>query len=146
MPTPPRLFLDANIFIAAAASEEGGSSLLIEFCSQGKVYALTTRLVLREAERNVRSKLNEDALVRFYNLLAQLSPITIPLSGQDKIDEAASIVHPKDAHVLAAARSGNADYLVTLDRKHFLSDNVRQAILPMIVCTPGEFFMKYLSD
>ena len=146
MPTPPRLFLDANIFIAAAASEEGGSSLLIEFCSKGKATALTTRLVLREAERNVRSKLNEDALVRLYNLLARLSPITIPLSGQDEIDDAATIVHPKDAHVLAAARSGNADYLVTLDRKHFLTDNVRKAILPMIVCTPGDFFQEYLVD
>lgn len=69
-----------------------------------------------------------------------------PLPTQNEIDDAVAIVHPKDTHVLGAAQSGNADYLITLDRKHLLSDNVRQAILPIIVCTPGGFFLEYLAD
>ena len=137
--------MDANIFVAASASTEGGSSLLLELCVQGKATAVTTRLILRESERNIQSKLKDEALVRFYNLLARLNPTVIRLPVQGDIDEAAMVVNIKDAHVLAAARSSRAEYLITLDRKHFLTDAVRKAIQPIISCTPGEFFNEFLS-
>jgi predicted nucleic acid-binding protein len=47
----PRLFLNASVLIAAAASEEGGSARLLEVCQASKIRFLITRLVLREAER-----------------------------------------------------------------------------------------------
>jgi putative PIN family toxin of toxin-antitoxin system len=137
--------LDANIFIAASASTGGGSSLLLELCVQGKATAVATRLILRESERNIRSKLNDEALARFYTLLARLNPTLIPLPAQSDIDEAAKMVNKKDALVLAAARSSRAEYLITLDRKHLLTDGVRQSILPIISCTPGEFLKEFLS-
>ena len=141
----PKLFLDANFFIAASASTGGGSSLLLELCIQGKATAILTRLILRESERNIRLKLNDEALARFYTLLARLNPTLIPLPVQSHIDEAAKVVNKKDAHVLAAARSSRAEYLITLDRKHLLTDGVRQSILPIISCTPDDFFEEFLS-
>jgi predicted nucleic acid-binding protein len=64
---------------------------------------------------------------------------TFPLSGQTEIFDEATIVHPKDAHELTTALSANAEYLITINHNHFLSDNGRPPILPTIVCTPGVF-------
>ncbi len=143
---PPRLFLDANVFIAASASSQGGSSLLIEFCQSGRATALASKLVLRDAERNIHYKLDDDALTRFYQLLARLDPEIVPLPDSSEIQEAAMIVHEKDAHVLAAARSSSADYLITLDQKHFLAEQITETIKPIVACTPGEFFKQFLAE
>jgi len=64
-----RLFLDASVWIAAAGSPTGGSALVLELCRHGHATAVTSRLVLLEAERNIRKKLGPEALLRFYELL-----------------------------------------------------------------------------
>jgi hypothetical protein len=56
------------------------------------------------------------------------------------------LVAGMDAHVMAGAREGHAMHLVTLDRKHLLPKVVRQAALPIIVCTPGVFLQDFLED
>jgi predicted nucleic acid-binding protein len=142
----PRLFLDASTLIAAAASPDGGSSLVIELCTFGKAKALVTRLVLREAERNIKKKLSEQTLLRYYNLLGSLDPEPVPLPSGGAIQRAAELVAAKDAHVLAAAREGDATHLITLDRKHLLIDEIRQGALPIVVCTPGDYLQEFLGD
>ncbi len=145
MASEDRLFLDASVLIAAAASPTGGSALVIEFCKERKATPLASRLVLIEAERNIRKKFEESVLVRYYNTLAELDPFVLPIPEQQEIEEAQKVVQPKDAHVLAAARSGEASHLITLDRKHFLTDEVRQAIRPILACTPGEYLDQLLA-
>lgn len=145
MATEGQLFLDASVLIAAAASPTGGSALVIELCKARKATPLVSRLVLIEAERNIRRKFEESVLVRYYNTLAELDPLVLPIPGQQEIEEAQKVIRPKDAHVLAAARSGEASHLITLDRKHFLTDEVRQAIRPILACTPGEYLDHLLA-
>jgi predicted nucleic acid-binding protein len=49
------------------------------------------------------------------------------------------VAHPGDAKILAAAIASQADYLITLDRQHFLENaKLRQAV-PLFVGTPGDF-------
>lgn len=116
---------------------------MLELCSQGRAQALATRLILREAERNLQEKLGEEALLRFYNLLAQAEPELIPLPSRKALQEAAELVAEKDAHVLAGAREGNATHLITLDRRHLLTNSVREGALPLVVCSPGEFLREF---
>jgi len=139
MASEDRLFLDASVLIAAAASPTGGSALVIEFCKERKATPLASRLVLIEAERNIRKKFEESVLVRYYNTLAELDPLVLPIPGQQEIEEALKVIRPKDAHDLAAAQSGEASHLITLDRKHFLTDELCKAIRPILACTPGEY-------
>lgn len=141
-----RLFLDASTLIAAAASPDGGSSLVVELCTLGKAKALVTRLVLREAERNINNKLSEQVLLRYYNFLGSLDPELVLPPSLIAIQRAAELVADKDAHVLAAAREGDATHLITLDRKHLLPKEVRQGALPIIVCTPGDYLQELLKD
>jgi len=139
MAATPRLFLDASVLIAAAGSAIGGSARLPDVCQASKTPLLVTRLVLREAERNIQEKLDEADLLRFYQLIANLDLQVIPTPSSEALSEAAEVVAAKDAHVLAGARTGKATHLITLDRKHFLHAKQKDGTFPIVACTPGEF-------
>jgi len=113
--------------------------MAVQVCRRGLARALVTRLVLWEAERNLHASFPPSALLAFYTLLGQLDPEVVPDPPEAEIRAAARIVAAKDAHALAGARAASATHLLTLDRKHFLGKSVRAAILPLVVCTPGEF-------
>jgi len=141
----PRLFLDVSVFIAAAGSPQGGSSLVLELCRRGRFQALCTRLVLLEAERNIGRKLGKEALLRFYRLLAELEPALEPPPTAEEVAACKPLVGEKDAHVLAAAIKSGADVLLTLDRKHFMTEKVGAAGLRLKIATPGDFLKELLE-
>ncbi len=142
----PRLFLDASIWIAAAASSTGASALVLRLCHHGHAQAVGSRLVLLEAERNLHDKLGEDALLRFYRDVAGLDVDLVSPATPEEIAVQARIIHTKDAHVLAAALKRNATALLTLDRKHFLAPSVPHAHLPFQITTPGEFLRRWKAS
>jgi len=144
--SPPRLFLDASVLIAAVGSAEGGSAVVLEVCRAKLAIPVLTRLVLREAERNIQGKLDRNALLRFYRLIADLEPELLPVPSAEDLESASQVVSAKDAHVLAGARAGAATHLITLDRKHFLQEDQRAGMLPIVACTPGEFVREFLAS
>ena len=143
---PPRLFLDASVLIAGAGSAEGGSAVVLEICRAKLAIPVLTRLVLREAERNIQSKLEREVLLRFYRLIADLEPELLPIPSAEDLQRASQVVPTKDAHVLAGARGGAATHLITLDSKHFLQEDQRAGILPIVACTPGELLREFLTS
>ena len=48
------------------------------------------------------------------------------------------LINKKDAHELASAITGKSDFLLTLDRKHFMTPNFKMANFDCIILTPGE--------
>ncbi|MBI3332705.1 MAG: hypothetical protein HYZ93_01270, partial [Candidatus Omnitrophica bacterium] len=66
-----RLFADANIFVAAAASPAGGSAVLLEACRKGLIEIVTSHLALMEADRNIRKKLPPSNLRRYHRFLEE---------------------------------------------------------------------------
>jgi predicted nucleic acid-binding protein len=140
----PKLFIDASVFVAAAASPAGGSAAVLELGRRGRVRLLTSRLVLVEAERNTRQKLPTEALLGFYQYIGTL-PIKITASVTEaEIARAARIVAEKDAHVLAAATKSRADVLLTLDRRHLLTP-AAQSYSPVLIQTPGGFLQAFVG-
>jgi len=135
----PKLFLDASIFIAAAGSPSGGSSAVLELCRKGHFEAVTTKLILLEAEKNIREKLPREALLRFYRGLGTLPLIIQEPAKSEDIDTYTALIDEKDAHVLASAVKSGADLLLTLDRKHFMTTKMRRARLKVLIATPGDF-------
>ncbi|MDA2925120.1 PIN domain-containing protein [Acidobacteria bacterium AH-259-L09] len=133
----PRLFLDASVLIAAAGSKSGASALILELCRRSRAKAISSQLVLLEAERNIRTKLVRDALLRFYQEIATVDLELLERPAEHEIAVQREIIDPKHAHVLAAAVKGNVDFLLTLDRKHFMSHKVLHAGLPFRILTPG---------
>lgn len=141
----PRLFLDASVMIAAAASRTGASALILALCGHGDARAVSSRLVLLEAERNIRRKLGQDVLLRFYQEVAGLDLDLVANPTPQEITDQSQIIDLKDAHVLAAALKGRADFLLTLDRKHLLTPTVLGAGLPFMILTPGDFLRRLVK-
>ena len=141
-----KLFIDACVFVAASGSPQGGSSFVLELCKRGHFYTVCTRLVLLEAERSIHRKLGADALLRFYKGLAELEPTLEALPPPEALAASEAIVGEKDAHVLAAALKSGAAFLLTLDRRHFMTEQVRSAHLDLDVMTPGDFLRKLLEE
>jgi len=142
-----RVFIDASVYVAAAHSPTGGSSLLLEILKAHPRYrGVASRLVLLEAERNVQAKFGEADLARFYRLLADLDPEMVPTPSADTLGVASALVGEGDAHVLAAALAASCAFLVTLDRAAFLTERVLNAGLPLRPLTPGDFLNEVLSQ
>ena len=51
----------------------------------------------------------------------------------------------KDTPILAGALQSNAESLITLDRKHFMSEKLKSASLPIQILTPKDFIENYLK-
>ena len=120
-----RVFLNATCWVAAAGSESGGSSAIFLLAQAFLLSLVTSRAVLQEAERNIQNKMGTSALQRFYSLLNMTE---IEICEQTTLEEEqqwTALTADKDRHVLAAAFKTKADVLVTLDRKHFLTESVQ---------------------
>jgi predicted nucleic acid-binding protein len=105
-----RVFLDANILFSGSFP----NSLLAEFLDNLKDHAelVTNGHAKAEAERNLEAKMPK-SLARFRKLIAslklvpvQLNELTVPLAE-------------KDQPILCGAIAGEADFLLTGDKKDF---------------------------
>lgn len=141
-----KLFVDASVFVAAAGSPEGGSSFVLKLCKRGRFSGVCTKLVLLEAQRNIHRKLGAEALLRFYQGLAELDPSLEALPTAEELAACEAIVGEKDAHGLAAALKSGAAFLLTLDRRHFMTEKVRDARLDLVVMTPRNFLRELLDE
>jgi len=55
-------------------------------------------------------------------------------------------IDAEDAHLIAGARLTKCDYLVSLDKKHVLRDDVRQQFLPLKIVSPKELLAVLVMD
>jgi predicted nucleic acid-binding protein len=110
------LFFDSACLVAAAGSPTGGSSLLLAICARGFLKAAVSHAVLAEAEGNILSKLQPQALIRYRQEILSIPLIVAPIPTPAELESAVPTTGEKDAHVLAAATSVGAQYLITLDK------------------------------
>jgi predicted nucleic acid-binding protein len=120
-PAPRRLrvFYDADVLIAGAASTEGASHVLLQLSELTLVDAVTSAHVIAEVERNLLRKL--PAALPAFRLLVDAAVALVDEAQPElakSIAEAAD-AHAKDAPILAAAISCRADFLCTFNTRHF---------------------------
>lgn len=126
------VFIDSSVFFSAVNSLSGGSAKLFIL---ENITLVTSKVVLTETERNVREKLHGYHLERFFLLVRTISVLK-QLPTKALIEKARSVIVEKDATILAEAKHAATHYLVTLDRKHFLTENVSEFLKPQKVVTP----------
>ena len=134
-----RAFLDANVYFAGSASPTGGSALILQLILKGRIEVTASRLVLREAERNLRRKRPPKDLKAFHQFLTHAKLRVIPTPPETAWKPYEGVIHPKDVPVLAAAVASKAAYLVTLDRRHFMTKAVSNQVPGLVILTPGNF-------
>lgn len=132
-----RVFIDTSVLIAGLASEKGASGAVLDLCEAGVVQMAISQQVLVEADRNFSAKL-PNLVEDFRRFIKDLGPLMVDDPPLEHVQEAAKVVNLKDAPILAAAQSARADYLVTLDKKHFLKARQEVEFSPPVV-TPEEF-------
>ena len=139
--SPPRVFIDSSVLIAAAASSTGSARDLINLGLDGKVDLFVSSVVLTESQRNVARKLPR-ALPIFQLLRAALQHRIVDPTSQLVASVAQSIV-PKDAPVVAAALAAQAEFLASYDRKHLLGQASQiQAAYQLVVATPDQIISR----
>lgn len=105
---------------------------------------ITGRYNLIEIERNLRKKIPA-ALHTYEAYLNKLKLEIIPLPLQKDIKHLDGVTSDKDLPVLASTINANADYLVTGDKKFYLSAG-RKHKLPFKIVTPAEFLSLILPE
>ncbi|MBW8010362.1 MAG: PIN domain-containing protein [Chloroflexi bacterium] len=138
-----RAFLDTSALFSVIWPAEGGARMILRLSEAGAINLLVSSLVLRELENALRRK----ALRSLGSLALLLDKSNLEVSPNPKtetIEKSLSLTHhPGDANILAAAWESNVDFLVTLDRKHFLENKLMSASVPFPIGTPGDFLAWY---
>ena len=134
-----KVFLDANVYFSGSVSPTGASAFILQLILKGRIDVTASRLVLREAERNLRRKRPPKDLKSFRRFLQHAKLRVMPSPPEAAWMKYEGVIHPKDVPVLAAAVASKAAYLVTLDRRHFMTRVVSDAVPELTILTPGNF-------
>jgi predicted nucleic acid-binding protein len=132
----PKVFLDSSVLIAATISVKGSARDLLNHGFRGNYDLIISSDVIEECERNLRAKAPE-VLPLFTAFLALLPHRIEPT--QEQVAQTAAKIEPKDAAIVAAARTAEAQFLATYDRRHLLAQQaVIAAEFAITATTPDE--------
>ena len=142
-----RLFLDANVLVAGSGSPGGGSGAILRLLEFNipNFQGVVSQQVLVEAERNIKRKLPR-GMKRYQQIVANIRLEVQADPSREDILRCAELISSKDAPILAAAINTRADLLITLDTRHFMTDQLKAASLSMNIVTPGEFLRDHLPS
>ncbi len=136
-----RLFLDSNVILSGLLSSKGSPKIILDLLNieVPLLQGITGQYNLDEVERNLLKKFPE--IIPIYReYLPRLKMEIIEVPPCEEIQPLLSQMSPKDAPVLASARIGKADYLITGDKKGF----PKEVVSPIRVISPSDFLNKIL--
>lgn len=132
------LFLDSSALFAGIVSADGAARALLLLAELGQVRLLISEQVIAETERAIARKapgvLGE---LRQAILQSQAGILSDP-DPQDVCEHLDWMVDPADVPILLAAMRAKVDYLVTLNRRHFLDDPQVAQRSRLRIGTPGD--------
>ena len=132
-----KVFIDTSVLIAGVASLTGASAAVLDLCEAESIQMVISRQVLVEADRNFSVKL-PGLVNEFRQFIRNLAPLMVEDPPAAAVERSASLIDRKDAAILAAAIESKVEFLITLDKKHFLKQKVLRNI-PIQICTPSDF-------
>jgi len=136
-----KVFIDTNVLIAGVNSVTGASATILDLCEARVLQMVVSRQVLIEADRNFAAKFPQ-LVGRFRQFMHNLAPLMVEDPTPESMEKAATIIDRKDAPILAAAENANVDFLITLDKRHFLNPKTRQKVMLKVV-SPVEFLQSF---
>lgn len=140
----PIIFLDSSVLIAGLYSDKGGSAKILKSIKKKKLTGFISPPIIEETKRNIRKKLSLKLLPKLEKLI---KVVEVQEDFQPKdIVKYRYLVDIKDLHVLIFAKSSRADFLITLDKKHFKTEKIQNANLPFKIMTPKEFLENWTSN
>ena len=134
-----KIFLDTSVILSGLASDSGGSAKLLDAGKMKKFKLTATSYVFEEASRHL-SKLNipPQKLERLLSAKIVKRIKDPPKNIASKFEKITYDI--KDTPIIAGAVKSASDFLISLDKKHILTPEVKRAIKPINVCTPKVFW------
>jgi len=136
-----KTFLDSSVIIAGLASKTGGSHKILMMAEYQIIIPLISEVVVQETLNNIKKKMPQQYRL-FYTLFQKL-PFKLVDPTEKDFKRALTMINEKDAPILAAAMTGKAEWLLSLDRHFF-----KPEIIPpsgMNIGTPGDFIQRVFS-
>lgn len=140
-----RVYFDASIIIASLISTTGGSSLLLEYIKLKKVIGITSQTVIDEVLEEDKYKKLHKSKTQIKQFIAQSGLLVRESITALEIAPYQKIVDTEDAHLIAGAKLTRCQYLVTLDKKHLLKDEIRGKVLPLKIVNPKKILEELVS-
>lgn len=140
-----KVYFDASVIIAALLSQTGGSSLLFRYIKLGKIIGITSQTAIEETleeDKPKRIKRSKEEIEKF---IAQSGLIVRENITILEIAPYKDLIDIEDAHLIAGANLTKCEYLVTLDKKHLLREDIRKRFLPLHIVSPKELLEKIYS-
>jgi predicted nucleic acid-binding protein len=134
----PDLFLDSSVLFSGVVSASGASRALLRLAERELIVVTISEQVVAETERALARKVPQ-ALLYYREALRNtgLRIVRDPLP-EDVVAHRHIISHPPDVPIVVAAMQAGVDYLVTLNRRHFIDDPGVAAYSGLRIGTPGE--------
>ena len=134
----PVLFLDSSTIIAGMISWQGASRALLLLGEDRKIVIAVSEQVITEVERNLARKAPAALpyareLLRHINLRVLRDPPAMLV--RQRLDW---MSHTVDVPILVAAAEAKVDYLVTLNRRHFIDDPRVAQVSGLRIGMPGD--------
>ncbi len=147
--TSPELFFDSSALFAGIVSASGASRALLLLAEAGQVAITVSEQVVAETERAVARKIPR-ALPEFREAIRATGLRIVRDLSPDEIEGYADIIaHQADVPIVVAAMQSKTDYLVTLNRRHFIDDPAVADRSKLRIGTPGDalaWVRRYLAE
>jgi predicted nucleic acid-binding protein len=136
-PPKPRIFVDADVLFAGAASpnEHSASLVILRMAEITLIEAVTSEQVITEVERNLGEKMPA-AMPAFQMLVSRCLRVVSDPSVAE-IRALSKAADPKDVPILAAAVRERCVYLATHNIRHF-----QPGVEAVMVLKPGDLVQR----
>ncbi len=138
-----RFFVDSSVLFSAAYSGTGHSRDLLVRCLNGDVVLVISDFVIAETRKNVEN--SAPRALQYLDAVLSIVPFEV-IHSPDNVTDAEKIVNRKDASIVAAAKMANVNGLISLDKKHILSNPNIVEFINAPVLTPKEAFEMILGE
>jgi predicted nucleic acid-binding protein len=132
------LFLDSSALFAGIASSTGAARVLLLLAETQHITITISEQVVVETERAIARKAPKALDDLRQAILASKAQIVHDPAPEEVRAQRNLISHPADIPIVMAAMRIQADYLVTLNRKHFIDDPEVARQSGLRIGTPGE--------
>ncbi|HET7087306.1 MAG TPA: PIN domain-containing protein [Anaerolineae bacterium] len=132
------LFLDSSALFAGVVSPSGAARALLLLAEAGAITITISEQVIAETERAIARKAPR-ALPYYREAVRRVGVRIVHDPSIEEVQAHRHIIsHPADVPIVLAAMKARADYLVTLNRRHFIDDPEVAARSGLHIGTPGD--------
>lgn len=133
-----RVFFDASVVIAALLSPTGGSNKLFKLISLGLIKGITSQNVIDEVLEEKHFHKIKRSKEEVKNFIANSNLIVRQQVTFREVEPYQNLIAQEDGHLITGAVLTKSRYLVTLDKKHLLTSEIKEKFLPLRIVSPKD--------